>query len=407
MTTELNEPKTPIRIDVVQKQFKNGMKLSQLARLYEVDEETLKPIVADIVPKERKEAKEQINSTIFTKEELIEILERHPVASAFKAQTGIDSTRQMNELLEIHGLSHMLKTSKQVREEQYNEIIEFLEKGVSNKEIARRLNIGKHVIHAAIKYFGRNDLIKVQPKITQEEKDVLAEKMRAIIKTKTKQEILAELQIKPHIYELIRKEYQLGKSKQPSRAKIKNTMIRPKNKEATKVKKASTGGRQKIDRKEISARIARLHELGMSVKMISQQLGISEATYYNIKKELGADWKIKEPKKKEKAPHLVIPDEPKEESPVKETTTASLESAVTAFKPEEVSEVIGAVQKHIEHKKPSTRIINRDKGVWGEYLSARSQEIHDVSHDVEVVVEDGKLIERTTIAYTLERELTK
>ena len=90
---------------------------------------------------------------------------------------------------------------------------------------------------------------------------------------------------------------------------------------------------------------------------------------------------------------------------MKETTTASLESAVTAFKPEEVSELIGEVQKHIEHKKPSTRVINRDKDVWGEYLSARSQEIHDVTHDVEVVVEDGKLIERTVIAYTLEREL--
>lgn len=87
---------------------------------------------------------------------------------------------------------------------------------------------------------------------------------------------------------------------------------------------------------------------------------------------------------------------------MKQTTTASLESAVTAFKPEEQSELIGAPY---EHKKPSTRVINRDKDVWGEYLSARSQEIHDVTHDVEVVVEDGKLIERTTIAYTLEREL--
>lgn len=87
---------------------------------------------------------------------------------------------------------------------------------------------------------------------------------------------------------------------------------------------------------------------------------------------------------------------------MKQTTTASLESAVTAFKAEEVSELIGAPH---EHKKPSTRVINRDKDVWGEYLSARSQEIHDVAHDVEVVVEDGKLIERTTIAYTLEREL--
>ena len=89
---------------------------------------------------------------------------------------------------------------------------------------------------------------------------------------------------------------------------------------------------------------------------------------------------------------------------MKETTTASLESAVTAFKAEGVSELIGAPH---EHKKPSTRIINRDKDVWAEYLTARSEEIHDVTHQVDVVLEDGKLIERTVLSYTLEREVTR
>lgn len=407
MTTELNEPKAPIRIDVVQKQFKNGMKLPELAILYGVSEQTLEPIIAGVTPKKRKETKFDLRPDALTKEDLIELMKKSPNAKMLKELAGFESMKRLNDALERHGLPSSFRLDEQLKIERFRKVIDLLDAGVPREQIYHRLNTNVAFLKSAIEHFGRDDLIQVQSKITQEEKDVLAEKMRAIIKTKTKQEILAELQIKPHIYELIRKEYQLGKSKQPSRAKIKNTMIRPKNKEATKVKKASTGGRQKIDRKEISARIARLHELGMSVKMISQQLGISEATYYNIKKELGADWKIKEPKKKEKAPHLVIPTEPKEEPPVKETTTASLESAVTAFKPEEVSEVIGAVQKHIERNKPSTRAINRDKDVWAEYLTARSQEIHDVAHDVEVVVEDGKLIERTTIAYTLERELTK
>lgn len=163
-------------------------------------------------------------------------------------------------------------------------------------------------------------------------------------------------------------------------------------------------------------------EGGMVIDDILKELNISLGTYYKIREKHGADWKTKRGRrkgqtrdavhqarkaKKTSAPLLIIPDEPKEEPSVKETTTANLESAATAIKPEEVSELIGTVQKHIEHKKPPTRVINRDKDVWGEYLSARSQEIHDVTHDVEVVVEDGKLIERTTIAYTLERELTK
>lgn len=89
-----------------------------------------------------------------------------------------------------------------------------------------------------------------------------------------------------------------------------------------------------------------------------------------------------------------------------DVTTASLESAVTAFKDEEVSEVIGKSDEHQKREKRiEKRVLNRDKAVWGDYLSARSEEIEDVTHNVEVVVENGKLIERTVIAYTLEREL--
>lgn len=92
-----------------------------------------------------------------------------------------------------------------------------------------------------------------------------------------------------------------------------------------------------------------------------------------------------------------------------ETTSASLESAVTAFKEEEKPDLIGMLHDKMEHiaraERIEKRVLNRDKAVWGDYLSARSEEIEDVTHDVEVLVENGKLIERTTLTYTLEREL--
>ena len=81
------------------------------------------------------------------------------------------------------------------------------------------------------------------------------------------------------------------------------------------------------------------------------------------------------------------------------------DSLATAFKPEEKAEVIGIKQTPVtDHE---ARVMNRDKAVWGEYLTARSEDIADVSHGVEVVMENGKLIERTVIQYTLERELAK
>ncbi|WP_214795202.1 MULTISPECIES: helix-turn-helix transcriptional regulator [unclassified Exiguobacterium] len=179
---------------------------------------------------------------------------------------------------------------------------------------------------------------------------------------------------------------------------------------------------EKLKREVIGNRMKELFDKGLNINDICKEIGITNPTYYVINKELGLGLtrgrgrrrgstrenvhQKKQANKKPKAPNLIHPLDQKEEPPVKETT-ASLESAVTAFKPEEVPEVIGTVQKHIEHKKPSTRVINRDKDVWAEYLTARSQEIHDVTHDVEVVVEDGKLIERTVIQYTLERELKK
>ena len=422
MTTELNEPKAPIRIDVVQKQFKNGMKLPQLARLYEVDEEALKPIVADIVPKQRKEVKGQINPTHFSKEELIELLERHPVATTFKQQAGIESTRQMNELLEIHGLTHMVKTKKQVLEERYLKIIELLEAGEPHEEIARRMNTTNHSIQTAIRHFGRDDLKRRQnEKRTPEELQALAEQIRELVETKTTKEITAELGITVTLFHQIRKEHGIKSPKRPPRTHVWNNSKVTGQTVGDRIGKRSRQSNPKYDYEKLAKQIAPLLEEGMLIDDILKEVNISLGTYYKIREQHGADWKsnrgrrkgqtrevVHQAKKAKKtsAPLLIIP-EPKEEPPVKETTTADLESAVTAFKPEEVSEVIGAVQKHIERKKPATRIINRDKDVWAEYLTARSEEIHDVAHTVDVVLEDGKLIERTVLSYTLEREVTR
>ena len=99
MMTELMEPKPPIRIDLIQKQFKNGMQLDELARLYEVDEETLKPLVAGIVPKKRKE----VDDLRYTTEELRELCLEAKTVTGIKTQLGLANVRQVRSLLDMHG----------------------------------------------------------------------------------------------------------------------------------------------------------------------------------------------------------------------------------------------------------------------------------------------------------------
>ena len=338
MMTELNEPKAPIRIDVVQNQFKNGMQLDELARLYDVKQEMLEPIVRDIRQKERKICNEEFHYKNLSRDELIEALERKPTAFSFKRFAGIRSNEEMWALLEQHGLSHMILTKEQEVEERNRQIVNALESGASYKDVAKQLGVSTSTVQ-----------------------------------------------------------------KRAKRMKMENS-----------VKEAESHA---LDYRELADRISRLFKQGLTMTEVIEETGISRATYYRVKKTRGENWNIVDGRKGRhkktqqpkdlKDPKLIIPTEPKEEPPVKETTTASLESAVTAFKAEEVSELIGEVQKHIEHKKPSPRIINRDKDVWAEYLTARSEEIHDVAHTVDVVLEEGKLIERTVLSYTLEREVTR
>lgn len=418
MTTELSEriePKPPIRIDVVQKQFKNGMKLPQLARLYEVDEETLKPIVAEIVPKKRKESKGQLSVDFFSKEDLIELLERNPHATAFKQNAGIDSDKQMNELLERHGLQHMVKTRAQVIAERNAEVVELLENGLSHKQIEQRLSVNSSFILRALSATGRDDLRRrTKAEQTPEQLQALADKIRELVETKTSKEITAELGINTTLLHKLRKEHGIKVPKKPPR-KHRWNGSKPKDGPKAHQKKRETPANRQYDYEQVAKQIAAMFEEGMKVADIIKELNLSNVTYYKIKKEYGKGWAVTDGRKKSKpikkpcAPPLITPEEPKEETTMPEVTTASLESAVTAFKEEEKPDLIGMLHDKMEHiaraERIEKRVLNRDKGVWAEYLTARSEEIANVTHDTDLVTENGKLIERTTLTYTLEREL--
>ena len=412
MTTDLLEPQAPIRIDVVQKQYKNGMKLDELARLYDVKPETLEPIVRDIQQKQRKVCNKELHYSNLSKEELVEALKNNPTAKAFKRFSGIASDKEMWGLLEHHGLSHMIQSQAQLIEERNLKIIKALESGATQKEVAKEFKVSVCTVQAAIRNLKRHDLKRTW--LTAEDCDRLAEQVKQRVETMTNKEIMKELGITQNQLSKLRRDYGI----KPAKRDMTNPFNREKHdgrgKREKEEKQVVNNKSRTTEFQELADRIGSLFEQGMTTEKVIEAAGISRGTYYRVKELHGKEWKTVDGRKKRKpkeakpkTPHLIYPLDQKEEPPVKETTTASLESAVTAFKPEEVSEVIGAVQKHIEHKKPSTRIINRDKDVWAEYLTARSEEIHDVAHTVDVVLEDGKLIERTVLSYTLEREVTR
>lgn len=410
MTDTLN---LPIRIDIIQKQFKNGMKLPQLARLYDVSEETLRPLVADLIQKKRKVSQEEFHYNLFTKDELIETLRKGPTAASFKRSTGIPSDKVMWDLLERHGLSHMMKTKDQLRIEKYERIIKALDSGMSHKQVRRELNTSLELVLKAIDHFERDDL-KRRAATSQEEYERLAEQVKQLVDTMTNKEIMATLGITQNQLNKVRKDYNIKPAKRvrtnnfnriaytdrprPTRQKGEPNVPKPKA--------------EPTDFRELADRIKRLFENGMTTSEVIEETGISRGTYYRVKEAHGKEWTIvdgrKERRKKPKTTQSAAPKEPKEEPTMPDVTTASLESAVTAFKPEEVPEVIGALGEHQKRmERIEKRVLNRDKAVWGEYLTARSEDIADVTHNVDVLVEGGKLIERTTLTYTLEREVGK
>lgn len=418
MTTELIEPKQPIRIDVIQKQYKNGMQLDELARLYDVDEETLRPIVADIVPKKRKKVREG-GPTTYTTADLRDLCKRLKLITSIQSHLGLNSKEQTLELLDIHGLAHLIKTKEDVLREKYEKIVKALESGLTHKEVARELKVTTNIVRFAINHLGRDDL-KKREGTSPEEYKKLADQVNQMADTMTNSEIKTALGITQNQLSKIRRDYDVKPAKRV-RSNQFNPSMRPcKPKPPKEELNVTKTAAEPMDFQELSDRIKRLFELGMTTSRVIEETGISRATYYRVKESHGKEWTIvdgrkerhkqtadkKKTPKAKKAPDLIYPLEPKEEPTMPEVTTASLESAVTAFKAEEMPEVIGQAQAHHERTtRIEQRVLNRDKAVWGDYLSARSEEIEDVTHNVEVVVENGKLIERTTIAYTLEREL--
>ena len=101
MTSEVTSPKEAIRIDIVQKQYKNGMQLDELAKLYEVDKSLLRPVVGGIIQKSRKvedwrvavgkkgQLKHLNKLESYSREQLREIVEAHHMLTPIASQLGV------------------------------------------------------------------------------------------------------------------------------------------------------------------------------------------------------------------------------------------------------------------------------------------------------------------------------
>ena len=352
--SELMEPKPPIRTDLVQKQFKNGMKLPQLAQLYDVSEETLQPIVADIVPKKRKNVQEE---TLVS--EIRELAEKEKMSKYAIAQVLAKPTSKIERIARDYNITIPVRSRPEP---------ELKPKPVASSDEPKRRG--------------------PKPKLTEDEMDALAERVRELAVDK-------QLSISA-----------IGRELGHPFARIRQVMKRY-DIPLTKSKNDPTR-LTKEDWQERLEAIKVMAREGKDAKEIAEFYDISRSYVVKMCRKHGINLnaKIGRPKKNKSEP---ASKKPKEEPTMPDVTTASLESAVTAFKEEEKPDLIGMLHDKMEHiaraERIEQRVFNRDKAVWGDYLSARSEEIEDVTHNVEVVIENGKLIERTTIAYTLEREL--
>lgn len=353
MTTELMQPKPPIRIDVVQKQFKNGMKLPQLAQLYDVSEETLQPIVADIIPKKRKNVQEE--TLVY---QIRELAEKEQMSKYAIAEVLAKPTSKIERIARDYDITIPVRSRPEP---------DLKPKPVASSDEPKRRG--------------------PKPKLTEDEMDALAQRVRKLAATK-------DLSISAIGREL---GYPFARIRQIVK-KYDIPLAKSKN-DPTRLSKEDWQGRLEA--------IKVMASEGKNATEIAEFYGISRSYVVKMCRKHGIklNGKIGRPKKNKSEP---ASKKPKEETTMPEVTTASLESAVTAFKDEEVSEVIGKLDEHQKREKRiEKRVLNRDKGVWAEYLTARSEEIENVTHDTDLVTENGKLIERTTLTYTLERELSK
>lgn len=347
---ELIEPKQPVRIDIVQKQYKNGMQLDQLARLYEVDVETLNPIVAGIEQKARKKSIEDEKVA----EQIRELAEEEELTKYVIVQVLGLSLRKVERIARDFGITFPSATRGTGDE------LETTEQPPTKRGRGRRRDL------------------------SDDEMASLAQAIRTLAaKDLSISAISREL---GHSYARVNR---IVKEHSIPITKSKNDPTRL----------TADGWQERLDA------IQAMANEGKSTKDICAALDITSTYLLRICRKHGIKGISKKGRPK-KPTTQQLPDEPKEGPAMPEQTTASLESAVTAFKAEEIPELIGALDEHMErNNRIERRVLNRDKAVWGDYLSARSEEIENVTHQVDVVVENGKLIERTVIQYTLEREL--
>lgn len=163
MTSEVTSPKEAIRIDIVQKQYKNGMQLDELARLYEVDKSVLRPVVDGIVQKSRKvedrrvavgkkgQLKHLKKLEGYSREQLREIVETHHMLTPIAAQLEV-SKDTAKIVLKKHGLDHLILTRRELRDKRYRHVIMLDKQGLNCQQIMQRLGMAHDTYMKALQW---------------------------------------------------------------------------------------------------------------------------------------------------------------------------------------------------------------------------------------------------------------
>lgn len=163
MTSAVITPKETIRIDIVQKQYKNGMQLEELARLYEVDRSVLRPVVDGIVQKSRKAENGRVVAgkqgqrehlkklESYTREQLREIVETHHMLTPIASQLGV-SRDTARIALEKQGLDHLVLTRRELRDKRYRHVIMLDKQGLNCQQIMQRLGMAHDTYMKALQW---------------------------------------------------------------------------------------------------------------------------------------------------------------------------------------------------------------------------------------------------------------
>lgn len=147
MTTELIEPKPALRPSVIQKQYRNGLGLNQLAILYETDEETLKPIVEGVQPKRRNLRDSELDEEVVRRKRreernarIVELVKAGVNQSEVAEQFGI-TRRTVSAILQSHGCT-TFRTRQRINHAEFAPAVKkLMDAGLTNEQIQNELNI--------------------------------------------------------------------------------------------------------------------------------------------------------------------------------------------------------------------------------------------------------------------------